>query len=731
MNEVLNTLDPTRLFIALKTCLAVIVGYYVMLVLEWQTAWCAITIIVCQTDALGATLKKGVLYFIGTASGAVVGVSMVGLFAHDRELFTVAMAVAAGFILYCMQGSRYPYMWLIVFVTVFLTGWLPAQATFATFDIAVSRSSSVVVGIIVAFLIHGMLWPINAGDTFERRLLGFLEGGRKLLSFTRRTMAGEVPDAAAGRHIITAQVKMLAALRGSLEAAVADTVRFERFHAGYHELIDQLQELLLAIVVLHDGLAARTEGKVERSPPTESAELLANLQAVEGQMEALIGDLARPRDGSSMDREPDAYAGPVTGRPGTNATAYDAMIAGEVDAIASRLTQVRALLARVEDPRKTTAPLPPPAHEPFSLTGRRFRKAVGGGLVVVLVVTVFSLTQWPLGLQLGMIFASLGIGFNGMMPTNMIVRRPLLLALVIGPAIAAPMYLGVMPRIDRFVELIPWLCIAIVPLLYIQTSRDPRTTMMMIFSLIYLFAMMSIDNERQSYSFSHFVTTWWGFAGGFGISLAIFSLFSTLVPEREFSNHVRSFFASCGQFMQELGERAPGTPAGAAANSARAARWPGVLKQLQFSSSGIDYERVPGNDRHKTQALIESIERLALRLSSAERVHQQSLEALDGPLPKLLGRFRDACAESFRLIANALADRKPIPDLPDTTSLLREIESLGADLGRSATGDEDARASVLRLMSATAQLRPLAETIHDCRDKANALDWQAWNRNHF
>jgi hypothetical protein len=183
--------------------------------------------------------------------------------------------------------------------------------------------------------------------------------------------------------------------------------------------------------------------------------------------------------------------------------------------------------------------------------------------------------------------------------------------------------------------------------------------------------------------------------------------------------------------MQGLEERAPGTTAGAAINSTGQDRWQGILKQLQTWSSAINYKRVPGNDRHKTQALIESIEHLALRLASAEQVRQQSFEALDEPLRKLLGRFHDACTESFLLIGNSLADLKLIPDLPDTRSLVREIEARGDDLRRSAAGDEDVRAAVLRFISATAQLGPLADTIYDCRDKANALDWKAWNRNSF
>jgi uncharacterized membrane protein YccC len=730
MNELLNKLDTTSLLIALKTCLAIIVAFAIALQLDWKPSFMAIVIVVLQTDALGATLKKGLLYIAGTLGGALAAVAMVGLFAHDRGLFILGMALLTGFGVYRLQGSRYPYAWLIFMVTSALVGWLSAQSTGDTFELAVMRASTVCLGVGVAFIINGILWPINAGKTFERQLHEFLEGCRELLSFTRRAAAGEEPDAAAGRKTATAQVKTLAALRSSLDAAGGDTVRFKRFHAAYLELIAQLRDLLLAIIAVHDGIAGRVDGKAGRSPTAGSDDLSSTLQAVEGHMEALIGDLARPRDGSALDREPDTLTGPLSGKPGTMGTADDAMIAGEVGDMASRVTQVRALLARVEDPDQAPAPLPPPPHEPFSLTGVKFRKAVNGGLVVVLMAAFFILTQWPMGLSLAMVFGTLAIGFGAMLPLTMI-RRQLLLSLVIGPAVAAPLYFGIMPRIDQYQELIPWLCIAFLPLLYIQTSRNPRTMILAIFSSIFLIALLSLDEESQSYSFSSFVTMWFGLCGGFTISLAIFGLFSSVVPEREFREQVRSFFGGCGQFMQGLKESAPGTPAGAALISTSVQRWQGTLKQLQTWSSAINYQQVPGNDRQQTQALIESIEYLALRLASAVRVRQHSVESLDEPLRQPLGRVYDACIESLRLIANSLADLKPIPDLPDTGSLVRDVESRGEDLRQSAAGDEDVRASVLRFMSATAQLRALADAIHDCRDKANALDWEAWNRNYF
>jgi len=262
-------------------------------------------------------------------------------------------------------------------------------------------------------------------------------------------------------------------------------------------------------------------------------------------------------------------------------------------------------------------------------------------------------------------------------------------------------------------------------------ASKPQKLIQYLFSAILVIALLGLDEERQSYSFSAFLNMWLGVCGGFGGAVAVFGLLSSEVPEREFCKQVRTFFAGCGQFVTGFRERARGTPAGAAIVSTGQERWQPVLSQLQTWSSVINYERVPGNDPHKTQALIESIEHLALRLPATQRGGQSSVEALDEPLRNLLDRFYAACVESFQLIASSLAEQQPIPDLPDTRGLVREIESRVDDLRRSAAGDDSVRASVLHSMSTTARLGSLADAIHDCRDKINALDWEAWNRNYF
>ena len=730
MKRFFPELNTTSVQIALKTCFALVLDLAIALQLDWKPSFGAILIVVLQTPAAGATFKKGMLYLAGTLSGAVTGLVMVALFAHDRGAFIAAMALVTGFGVYRLQVSREPYAWLIFTVTSMLVGFFSAQDPSSAFGTAVMRTSTICLAVVIAFLVHGIFWPIQAGTVFERQLHGFVDGCRSLLSLMSRRLAGDAPAADAVNKAGTAQVKALAALRGTLDAAANDTERFRRFHASYEWLLDQLHNLLLAILVVREGIDSGRDGRAGKSPIAAADKLRSILTTVEDDVQELVRDLAGPRDGTAGPPAPDGGAAAPVAQPGTIDTAFAAMLAGNVRDLAKQVSRVRVTVAAVEDPEQVPPPRPARPREPFSLTSVKSRKAAGSSLVILLLGWFFIQTQWPMGLELSMVFASITVGLGAMLPLVMIGRQ-LLWSLIIGAAIAAPLYLWIMPGISQYAQLIPWLCIAFLPLLYLIASSSPRTKIQYLFAAIFVIALLSLDEEGQSYAFSSFINMWIGLAGGFAGALAVFHLFSSVVPEREFCKQVRAFFSGCGAFIPRLQARAPGTPAGAMITSTGQERWQPILKQLQTWSSAINYQRVPGNDGDKTQALIESIEHLALRLPAAERVGQPSVEALDEPLRKLFGRFYDACVESFQLIANSLAAMQPIPDLPDTRSLVRDIESRGDDLRRSAAGDEDARASVLRLMSASAHLGSFADAIHDCRDKANALDWEAWNRNYF
>ena len=215
------------------------------------------------------------------------------------------------------------------------------------------------------------------------------------------------------------------------------------------------------------------------------------LEQIEGDMQELVRDLARPRDGTASPRASDGAAAAHIDQPGTLDTASAAMLAGSLRDLARQVSNVRATLAGVEDPEQVPPPRPAPPREPFSLTSVKSRKAAAGGLVILLLGWFFIQTQWPMGLTLGMVFAAIAIAFSAMVPLIMIGRQ-LLLSLVIGAAIAAPLYFGIMPGISQYQQLIPWLCVAFFPLLYLMASK-PQKMMQYLFSAIFVAALLSLD----------------------------------------------------------------------------------------------------------------------------------------------------------------------------------------------------------------------------------------------
>jgi len=509
---------------------------------------------------------------------------------------------------------------------------------------------------------------------------------------------------------------------------VGDTARFKQFHSRYLGLISHLRELLLAILAVQTQI---------NKPPTVShaqgtgaidAHLESSLTSLRDRLNAFIHKLDLPRDGSAgnNDCEP-----PLPATAVNIETADNVLITAQLQVLAGQITKLQTLLGRVEDPAWTPSPqLTSAAHVPFSLTGEKFRKAVGGSLLMLLLGWFFINTQWPMGLQLSMVFASIALGLSAMLPM-VIIARQLLHSLIIGGLVAAPLYLWIMPGISQYLQLIPWLCIVFVPILYKMATSPPPAMIRYLFTGIFVLALLSLDEEQQSYAFSSFVNMWLGLVGGFGCTIALLALFSTVVPERAFSAQVHSFFSNCGQFMQRIKHSAPGTPEGTGIINTSLQHWHGTLKQLQMWSSVVDYKRVPGRDPQQVQALISSIEYLVLLLTSAVHIREQASATLDESVRKQLAQAYDACIRSLQLIADALAQQRAIPDLPellDSKSLFSEVENRGIERYQAAPAEREGQAA---LLLATSQLCAWIEAIHDCKNKANAIDWEAWNRSHL
>jgi uncharacterized membrane protein YccC len=248
-------LDSTRALLAAQSCVAILVGYGLALRYDWSASDVVTTIIVLQTASLGNTLSKASLRMAGTLAGAAIGLALVGSFAHDRELFILAMALLTGACVWAMQTSTHQYAWMLVVVTSAVVGWPSAMNPLNTFQTSVDRVTAVTMGVILSGLSHALFWPVTASAKFERTMRELVEGCGGLLLMVRHGLVEQNMDVAA---LQKSQGKILAlstSLDAMLQAARDESRRYRKHRTQYEQLCDQLEELFLATAAICDSSA--------------------------------------------------------------------------------------------------------------------------------------------------------------------------------------------------------------------------------------------------------------------------------------------------------------------------------------------------------------------------------------------------------------------------------------------------------------------------------------------
>ncbi len=215
----LKKLDPDSTHFALKTCLALVVGYGLAFLLNFSASTTAITVLILNTRYLGSSVDKGVLRITGTLAGAVVALFLMGFLAQERFLFIFVVAVLNAFLFYMMQGSRYPYAWFVCAMTILIVGFGSVENPDNIFHLAVSRVSGVILGIISSLLVHGLLRPSRAGDDFEKQLRNILHEAGELLDLKYSDYILERADANQIAKLERNTISSLPKLKSTLGAA--------------------------------------------------------------------------------------------------------------------------------------------------------------------------------------------------------------------------------------------------------------------------------------------------------------------------------------------------------------------------------------------------------------------------------------------------------------------------------------------------------------------------------
>jgi hypothetical protein len=238
---------------------------------------------------------------------------------------------------------------------------------------------------------------------------------------------------------------------------------------------------------------------------------------------------------------------------------------------------------------------------------------------------------------------------------------------------------------------------------------------------------------QQSYSFSTFSNALIGDCGGFIVPMILLQFFAWSTPEQTLRRNVLGLFQTCGQTLGALNASPPWTKHGKSLLGTQQARLLTSLKTCGLSAHMIDPRRAPQNDSRKVNDLLASMESLIFRIEMTERAR---LPAPDGEaFASLIVAVRDlrtSFEDSLESIQDTIKSRQvPSGVLPDTKALIEEYRHQLDSLRDDPAVDTMNRAKVGRALVLAGYYQALAESIEQCREYVESLNWQQWDRSYI
>lgn len=179
----------TGLFV-FKTVLAALIALWLAYRLELESPKTAVvTVFIVMQARTGMVLAKGFYRAWGTVIGSGVSLVLVAAFAQERVLFLVGLALwvgalTAGATLYRNFQS---YAFVLAGYTACLVGLPAAMDPNHAFDIAVTRLSEVLLGILVASVVSGLVFPLSMRELLlsaaQKRFAAFSAATGRVLGF--------------------------------------------------------------------------------------------------------------------------------------------------------------------------------------------------------------------------------------------------------------------------------------------------------------------------------------------------------------------------------------------------------------------------------------------------------------------------------------------------------------------------------------------------------------------
>ena len=166
LDVIFNLSLSDKLKFAIKAALSMALAYLIPLSQGWsQPSTAATTVmLIAAMGSVGDSVMKGAMRVIGTVIGAAVGMTLIGLFPQDREVYLLVASVIATLFLYLARAYKGD-------MTVFLLSAVTLLMMFQNGEVddvfiyGIDKTYMTIIGIIIYTLVGVFLWPVNLKDT--------------------------------------------------------------------------------------------------------------------------------------------------------------------------------------------------------------------------------------------------------------------------------------------------------------------------------------------------------------------------------------------------------------------------------------------------------------------------------------------------------------------------------------------------------------------------------------
>jgi uncharacterized membrane protein YgaE (UPF0421/DUF939 family) len=278
MIKILRTFTLSdKLKFAIKASLAMAFAYLIPLSLGWsQPGTAAITVmLIAAMGSVGDSVNKGVLRVIGTVIGAVLGMSLIGLFPQDRVLYLIFTSIVVTILLYLARAYKGD-------ITIFLLSAITLMGMFQNGEVAnvfitgIDKTFMTIVGIAIYTFIGVFLWPVHVKDTSIENATTLSETQMKL--YLQRDGENEVRKPL--QKELLAQEQLLNTSIIASDSS-SDVMNFSR--TQWHDIVGNYKNIdeLLILLSYHDKTSFADEMSTYiNNYQTLNSEILTLLEAL-------------------------------------------------------------------------------------------------------------------------------------------------------------------------------------------------------------------------------------------------------------------------------------------------------------------------------------------------------------------------------------------------------------------------------------------------------------------